>query len=362
MFSIDDRAGNVVTTVASFLVAATVVYLARGAFFILVLSLLFAYLLEPAVTLVQRHSRLGEKNRTAAIAQVYLVGTLVLGSLVYALGPHLAAQIKDLNAAVTVIVQGLSSGRTAADLGAKHGLSAAQQQRIHDWLARNHDFIARVAERGVASAAYVAASAVWLFAIPILAVFILRDGREIMDAIIDAVGRRGNPTVVKRIMRHVDAMLAGYIRAQLALAGLSFVFYGVAMLVLKFPYAIALGILGGVLEFLPAVGWIASAVTILTIGFLIHAHWIWMAALLVMWRLVQNYVNSPRIMGDNLQLQPLTVVFALMVGGQVGGIAGLYLSVPTVAVLRIVWLECFSARNLSPSISDRPRAQLKALN
>ena len=100
-------------------------------------------------------------------------------------------------------------------------------------------------------------------------------------------------------------------------------------------------VLGGVLEFLPAVGWIASAVAILTIGFLTHAHWIWMAGLLVVWRLVQDYVNSPRIMGNNLELQPLTVVFALMVGGQVGGIAGVYLSVPTVAVLRIVWLECF---------------------
>jgi predicted PurR-regulated permease PerM len=75
--------------------------------------------------------------------------------------------------------------------------------------------------------------------------------------------------------------------------------------------------------------------------------------LLVVWRLVQDYVNSPRIMADNLELQPLTVVFALMVGGQVG-VAGLYLSVPTVAVLRIVWLECFSIGRSSTAISDRP--------
>ena len=76
-------------------------------------------------------------------------------------------------------------------------------------------------------------------------------------------------------------MLGKYIRAQLALAGLSFIFYTLCMLVLGFPYAIALGILGGALEFLPAVGWIASAAVILTIGFLTHAHWIWMAGLLV---------------------------------------------------------------------------------
>jgi predicted PurR-regulated permease PerM len=155
-------------------------------------------------------------------------------------------------------------------------------------------------------------------------------------------------------------MLAKYVRAQLALAGLSFVFYSVSMLVLRFPYAVALGFLGGVLEFLPAVGWVASAAAILTIGFLTHAHWIWMALLLILWRLVQDYVNSPRIMGDNLELQPLTVIFALMVGGQVGGIAGLYLSAPAVAVLRIVWLECLSTRSSSTAVSPPPLLQAKA--
>ena len=360
MFSIDDRAGNVITTVMIFSIAAAVLYLARSAFFILLLSVLFAYLLEPAVTLVQQHSRLGRKNHTWAIAQVYLAGLLVLGSLGYEFGPHLVAQLRNLNAAVPQILQDLASGKAAADVGAKHGVTAAEQQRIQDWLARNHDFIARVFERGAASAAYVATSAIWLFAIPILAIFILRDGRQMADAFIEAIASRGNPTQAKRILRRVDMMLARYIRAQFALAGLSFVFYSVSMLVLKFPYAIALGLLGGVLEFLPAVGWIASALVILGTGFLTHAHWIWMAGLLVVWRLVQDYVNSPRIMADNLELQPLTVVFALMVGGQVGGVAGVYLSVPTVAVLRIVWLECFSIGKSSTAISDQPLTQVEA--
>jgi predicted PurR-regulated permease PerM len=359
MFALDDHAGNVATTVAFFTLAVAVFFVARSAFLILLLSLLFAYLLEPAVSFVQQHSRLGQKHRSWAIAEVYLIGAVLLGSLGYEFGPHLIAQIKALNTAVPKILEDLSGGKAAAALGGKHGLSAAQQLRIQDLLARNHDFIVHIFERGAGSAAYVAASSIWLFAIPILAIFILRDRRQMADELFKAVQPRDERNRVERILRQVDTMLAKYIRAQLALAGLSFVFYSVSMLVLKFPYAIALGALGGVLEFLPAVGWIASAAAILTLGFLTHSHWIWMAILLVVWRVVQDYVNSPLIMGKNLELRPLTVVFALMVGGQVGGIAGLYLAVPIVAVLRIVWLECFPAGRASTVRSDQPITKVR---
>jgi predicted PurR-regulated permease PerM len=66
MFSLDDRAGNVITTVAVFAVAAIIFYVARGALFILLRSLLFAYLLDPAVTWVQQHTGLGPQDRARA--------------------------------------------------------------------------------------------------------------------------------------------------------------------------------------------------------------------------------------------------------------------------------------------------------
>ena len=77
-----------------------------------------------------------------------------------------------------------------------------------------------------------------------------------------------------------------------------------------------------------------------------------MAALLLLGRLVQDYVNSPHIMGDSVQLQPLTVLLALMLGGQLGGIAGVYLSVPAVAEA----IHPTAGRNsnsVSHSITDR---------
>ncbi len=212
MFSLDDRAGNVVTTIALFLAAAAVVYLARGAFLILLLSLLFAYLLEPLVTWVEHHSRLGQKNRTWAIAQVYLIGMLALGGLGYEYGPRLVAQIKSLNAALPEILEALSNGKAPpVGLDVGHGMSASQQLRLQQLVVRHHDVIVHAFERGASSAAYVTESAIWLFTIPILAIFILRDGRQMVKAVSEAAEPRGDRTLVKGILQRVDTMLAKYI-------------------------------------------------------------------------------------------------------------------------------------------------------
>jgi predicted PurR-regulated permease PerM len=339
MFSVDDRTGNVVTTAALFLIAAAILYLARVAFLIVLASVLFAHLLEPAVRGIQLHSRLGRGKRNWAIAQVYLVATLAFGGLGYQFGSGVAAQLRNFNSAVPEILQGLFTGQVVPRLELEHRLNTVQQLQIHAWLVSHQDVIAATFRRGAASAAHVAANAAWLLAIPVLAIFILLDGRQMGTAIIKAFEAQGQPTAFGETLRHVNATLANFVRAQLILAASSFAFYTTALLILGFPYALPLGMVGGILEFLPAAGWIVSAAFILTIGILVHAHWIWMASLIVVWRVVQDYVNSPRIMGRNLQLPPFIVLVALMIGGQVGGIAGIFLSVPIVAVLRTVWLD-----------------------
>jgi predicted PurR-regulated permease PerM len=351
MFSIDDHAGNVVTTVALFVGVAAILYVARAAVLLFVLSLIFAYLVEPAVRFVEKRSPLLKGNRNWAIAQVYLIAAIVFGSLVYNFGPELAAQMKKLHAAV---IELLEHPPSAGVPPVPHGLTATQQLRLQALLLRHRDFIANAFGRAAESAAYIAEGAIWMLPVPILAIFFLKDGRHMAGGFLNVVEHRGDRTSLRRILQAIDTMLAGYIRAQLALAGLSFVFYSITMSILRFPYAIVLGALGGVLEFLPVAGPIASAATILTVGILAHSHWIWMAELLGLWRLLQDYVFSPRIMGTKLELQPLTVSFALIIGGQLGGIAGVYLAVPAVAALRIVWLQCSSAGMNPVSRADPP--------
>ncbi len=137
-------------------------------------------------------------------------------------------------------------------------------------------------------------------------------------------------------------MLRRYIRAKVSLEAWSLAFYSTTMLLLRFPHAIALGVLGGVLEFIPVAGWMISAAIIVAVGILTHGHWIWMAALLGIWRMAMDYFISPRVVGQNLEIHPLIVIFAVMVGGEIDGIVGIYLSIPLMLVIRVIW------RNFAP--------------
>ena len=58
---------------------------------------------------------------------------------------------------------------------------------------------------------------------------------------------------------------------------------------------------------------------------------------LIAWRLVQDYVISPRIMGKSVELHPLAAIFGVLAGGEIAGVLGVYLSIPVMASLRIVW-------------------------
>jgi predicted PurR-regulated permease PerM len=344
VFSLDDRTGNVLTTLVVFGVALGVLYEARAVVLLVVLSLLFAYLLEPLVGFAERRLPLVNGHRSRAIAQVYLTALIMVIILGYAFGPQLAAQLKKLNARIPEMVDQLSSTTTNPNPVTYYQESTIPRKaRVRNLLIGHREFILGQLKRVTASLASLGEKAIWLLAVPILAIFLLSDRHYIIAELVAVAGRHGNQNRAMSLVEEIDTTLAKYIRAQLALAGLSFLFYTACMFVLGFPYAVALGFLGGALEFLPAVGWIASGTTILTVGFLAHAHWIRMAALFGIWRLVQAYVNSPRIMGKTVQLRPLTVIVALMVGGQVGGIAGIYLAVPALAVGRIVWTYYTSA-------------------
>jgi len=346
------RTADILLTILFFAVVCAAVYSARRIILIFVLAVFFAYLIDPVVKFLQRHSLLVRNLRGPAVVEVYLAFVILIAALGYVLAPGLARNTVKLVDEVPVLLDGLSTGDIAAELGGKYGWSDEQEFRFRAFLARHRvdiQGLVRSVDRYLSNAAQVLG---WLLLIPVLAIFFLRDGDHIADVLIQMCFPRDRRPGIRAVANELHIMLTRYIRAQVLLCGLSFVFYAAALLVLRFPHAIALAVLGGLLEFIPAVGWLSTFAAITGVGIVSHSHWIWMAALLATWRLVQDYFTSPRILGRQLEIHPLAAIFALFVGGEIGGIVGIYLAVPLMASMGVIWRVCAGAERSSQNDSE----------
>jgi predicted PurR-regulated permease PerM len=328
------RTLNVLLTALLFAVALAIVYIARFVFVIFSFSILFAYLINPIVRFLQRHSLFFRNLRGPHVAEAYLAVLIVIGLLVHGLAPQLVPRLVQLSRESPAIMEGVYSGDIAVDMGHRNGWDEERSLRAKAFLQQRRESIRSLVE---SIRAFVSMALGGILLIPILGLFFLSDGEKLADAVIQLFSTRETYGEARALADELNDMLRHYIRAKVILVVLSFVFCSAAMAFLGYPHVLALGLLAGVLEFIPVAGWMTSLATISIVGMATHSHWIWMAGLLALWRIVMDYAISPRVVGHELEMHPLLAIFTVMVGGAVGGIVGIYLSVPLMAGLRVIW-------------------------
>jgi predicted PurR-regulated permease PerM len=339
----DSRTAKILRTMLAFVLVLMIVYLARTVLIIFAFAILFAYLINPLVRFLQRHSLFFKNLRGPHVLEAYLAIIVVIVLLSHGLVPEFRKNAGRILSAIPALTDKVSSGEIANNLESNLGWADERADQIRAFLARHHSSI----EHALGEVEQAAPSAfAGILVIPILAIFFLSDGEKLADHIIHFVATRENHGALESLASELHLMLQRYIRAKVILGGLSLLFCSIAMLLLGFPNAIALGILAGILEFIPVAGWMTAAATIVTVGALTHSHWIWMLALLAIWRISMDYGISPRVMGHELEMHPLLAIFTVMVGGAVGGIIGIYLSVPIAAALRVVYHNLASPKNV----------------
>ncbi|MGB9431593.1 MAG: AI-2E family transporter [Candidatus Acidiferrum sp.] len=330
----DRRTLNMLMTALLFGLVLAIVYVARVIIVIFAFSILFAYLINPIVRFLQSHSLFFKNLRGPHVAEAYLALLILLGFITHNFAPQLIPRVEQLVRDSPAMMENVYSGDIAIDLGHRNGWDEAQSLRAKVFLHQRKESV-----RGLVDSAlrFVSVAFGGIVLIPILGLFFLSDGEKMANGVIQLVTTRETYEKAKALAADLNNMLRHYIRAKVILAVLSLTFCSVAMLSLSFPHALALGLMAGVLEFIPVAGWITALIAIATVGMLTHSHWIWMAALLGLWRMVMDYGISPRVMGHELEIHPLLAIFTVMIGGAVGGIVGVYLSVPLIAALRVIW-------------------------
>jgi predicted PurR-regulated permease PerM len=177
-----------------------------------------------------------------------------------------------------------------------------------------------------------------LFIIPLLSFFILKDGRMIRDGFLDMFDDRKQ---AESALRDAHVLLLDYMRAVLFLCFTTLVSFTIALTLLRVRYAILLAFAAFVLEFVPLVGPLTAGVLILGVSMFNRYQYslLWIVLFLVVYRLLQDYVLSPHLMRKGVKLHPLLLLFGIFAGGEIGGIVGIFLSVPVLALLRLVFYE-----------------------
>ena len=329
----DARTARVLITVMLFALGLGFLYAARQTLIAFLFAVFFAYLMSPLVSSLEKLLR----GRARAIAVIYL---LLLGLVVLffvSMGPRIGRESARLSQSLPALAQ-LSSGQIAEQLGQEHGWNSRIVDLLRDYLASHSGEIAKLVQKLGLRLAEVAKQAWLLVVVPLLSIFFLKDGQSFSGILLDLVRSRPQRELLQGVLSDLNQMLAHFIRAQLTLAALTLVTYTAVLAIMKMPYVLVLGTIGGLLEFIPVVGPLSAAVIIVTVALLISfPHWLALVIFLGLWRLIQDYVTSPRIMGHSMELHPLAAIFGVMAGGEIAGILGIFLSIPVMASLRIVF-------------------------
>ena len=329
----------------AFVALLWIIYRLTAVLLLIVLSIFFSYLVAPLVDLVQRPMHIGGRLRVIprglAIIIVYIVLFFSVGLVIYLLIPQLSAQFPEFKQQAVVYFQKIrSSTESLNQYFRQRRMPEGAAQYVDSLLGRGGDLVTAAVERMVGWIIFVP----WLVLIPILSFFFLKDADTFRRSVLAMLPRGRLRWRGDEFFQDVNSTLAAYIRAQLTACLLVGVMCTIGFWALGLPSPLVLGLIAGIFEFVPLVGPLTVAILAALLG-LLHSGW--GAALMVLLflgvlRVVQDYVIYPRIIGTGIHLHPLAVIFAILAGAEIAGVAGIFLAIPVIAVLTVTyrhWLE-----------------------
>lgn len=351
MLGLDSRSARTAWTMFVVALVLFVLYNIRRVLLIFVLAILFAYLLSPVVNLIDRFSP-RRVSRTWALAAVYvvLIALLILfGSLI---GTQVSQEASSLTARFPELVKKMEAGLEAPGPAWFEPVRGPLLNLLREHLPSLASVTVSLLQQVTTHVLSILSGAIVVVLVPILAFFFLKDGNELRAAILAMVGGdRG--AIFEDIFADAHQLLGRFIRALVLLSVATLAAYSLFFTLLGLPYGVLLASLAAVLEFIPAVGPFAGiAIIVLVAVFSGFGHLLLILAFLLGYRIFQDYVLSPHLMSAGVALHPLLVVFGALAGGEIAGIPGMFLSVPVMAILRVLYVR---TRKASAAAAPQPR-------
>lgn len=314
-----------------------VLFVLRGVLLPFVAGMAIAYLFDPVVDRI-------EKVLPRTLATLVVIGGAVLlfGTAVVLLLPLLQAQISDFvsrapgyGAAVRDLAEDLLA-IVAAWLPPEEAarLKASAGEQLGAVLRGGGSLVQQAIARGLALANLLSL----LFITPIVAFYLLRDWDRI-TARFEALLPRHHAGEIKTQLLAIDRKLAGFVRGQATVSAILGVYYAIGLSLSGLQFGLVIGLAAGIVSFIPYLGSISGFVVAVGLALLQFNSWepvAIVAGIFLVGQAVEGNFLTPKLVGAQVGLHPVWVIFALLVGGSLLGLLGLLLALPAAAVASVL--------------------------
>lgn len=341
------RVRRIVLTVVSFvaisILAAWLLYALRMVLLLLAFTVIFCYLIAPLVDFVERPLRFSNPGwklpRSLAISIVYLA---LIGGIVLAadkIAPRLSEQLAAFSDNVPAYAQQLDQYvKSLEKLPNRYRLPQGWRQYLLDWTVSTRqgaiEWLKAIVGRTLRLTLFVP----WLILIPVIGFFFLKDAKAASNRFLASLPESDMRHRLTLFLREVSETLAAYIRAQLMACAVVGVIEGTGFWLLGISYPLVLAVTAAVLEFVPVVGPLTLGIAAtLVASFHSTESALAVAGFLILFRFIHDYVIYPRLIGAGVEIHPVAVILAVISGAELGGVTGVFLSVPVAALLIVCW-------------------------
>lgn len=316
------------------IVAGVLLYLLRGVLLPFVSGMAVAFLFDP---LADRLEKLGLSRVmatvliTAGFFLLLILGMVLIVPLISGQITALAENLPDYLTRGRALIESLGGERLRQVMAAGGGTLPDMSGVMGDVFNWAGGILGQAFSSGLAFFNIMAL----LFLTPVVSFYLLLDWDRLV-ARIDELLPRDHAAVIRRLAREINAVLAGFARGQISVCVLLAAFYGIALSLAGLNFGLVVGIIAGLLSFIPFLG----ALTGLISSLLLALIQFWpdyfavavIAAIFFTGQALEGNFLTPRLVGRRVGLHPLWVIFALLAFGSLFGFLGMLLAVPMAAV------------------------------
>jgi predicted PurR-regulated permease PerM len=325
-------------------IALWVVYTARHVLTWVFVAVFLALALNPAVAALQRRTPIS--RRLSAAAVIYLLALAVLVGLGFLLIPPIVDQTQGLADAAPGYVHDLTAGRGPLGfLQSKYHIV----DKVREATKGGGTDFAGGATTALAITKGVLTAVAGVVTVAFMTFFMILEGPAWMDRIYSLATPESRPRW-EDVGRRIGATVSGYVTGNLLISFIAGAACALVLFIAGVPYALALGLLVAILDLIPLAGATLAGIIIVTVAFLTSTTaGIVVAVFFVLYQQLENHLLQPLVYGRTVELSPLAVLIAVLVGAEVAGVLGALAAIPVAGTLQILLVDWRRHRAPTPT-------------